>query len=338
MTYTISAPPHKKTKLDFKTLNISKIIALIPLCLAAIYFFGVPALSIIIACVAAAVITEFGIQTIFKQKLTITDGHAAMLGLMLALLIPPEAPLWIPVFAGFFAIAIGKHVFGGIGSYIFNPVLVAWIFTRSAWSSYMTPLSIPHLGQLSDLILENGAGLMVDVSPLLLIGGVYLIYKRYIDWRVPLAFFATLILLPQALLFISNVNVLIQGGVMNPLMYMSQLFTFFDMSQDLPYEMIGIVFFGILFISTDTATSPITKKGRTVYGITCGVLVFIYGHFSNFVDGTLYGIFLANCVASFIEINTMPASFGTQTFSQKIYRGVMDRVPASLKFEVVNNE
>ncbi|WMW21294.1 Rnf electron transport complex subunit RnfD [Methanolobus mangrovi] len=338
MTYTISAPPHKKTKLDFRSLNISKIIALLPLCLAAIYFFGVPALGILIACVVAAVVTEFGIQTMFKQKVTIADGHAALTGLVLALLIPASAPLWVAVFAGFFAIAIGKHVFGGIGSYIFNPALVAWVFTRSAWTSYMTPLSIPHVGQFSDFILENGAGLMVDVSPILLVGGLYLIYKRYIDWRIPLAFFATMIVLPQTLLFISGVAALVHEGVLNPLMYMSQFFTFLEMSPELPYEMIGIVFFGILFIATDTSTSPVTKKGRIIYGITCGVLVFIYGHFGNFVDGTLYGIFLANCVASFIEINTMPASFGTKTLPQKVYRGVMDKIPASLKFEVMNNE
>ncbi|MDY0385622.1 MAG: Rnf electron transport complex subunit RnfD [Methanolobus sp.] len=338
MTYTISAPPHKKTRFDFKTLNISKIIALLPLCFAAIYFFGIPALGIIIACVLAAVATEFAIQTMAKQKVTIADGHAALAGLMLALLIPPEAPLWIAVFGGFFAIAVGKHVFGGIGSYIFNPVLVAWVFIRSAWSSYMVPLSVPHTGQFSDFILENGAGLMVDVSPILLIGGVYLIYKRYVEWRIPLAFFVTMIALPQTMLFISGVVTLVRDGVMNPLMYMSQFFTFLEMSPELPYSMIGIVFFGILFLATDGPTSPVTKSGRIIYGIICGVLVFIYGYFSNYVDGVLYGIFLANCVASFIEFNTMPKSFGTKSLPEKIYRNIMDKIPASLKFEVMKNE
>ncbi|MBP1909855.1 Rnf electron transport complex subunit RnfD [Methanolobus bombayensis] len=338
MTYTISAPPHKKTKLDFKTLNISKIIALIPLCLAAIYFFGIPALGIIIASVLAAVATEFGIQTIYKQKVTIADGHAATLGLMLALLIPPEAPLWIAVVGGFFAIAIGKHVFGGIGSYIFNPVLVSWVFIRNAWPSYMTPVSIPHIGQFSDLLFENGAGLMVGVSPILLIGGVYLIYKRYVDWKVPLAFLVTLVAIPQTLMFLSGVATLIHEGVLNPLMYMSQLFIFLEISPELPYAMIGAVFFGILFIATDEPTSPVTKNGRIIYGIVCGVLVFVYGYFGNYVDGVLYGIFLANCVGSYIELNTMPSSFGTMSLPEKIYRNIMDKIPSSLKFEVINNE
>jgi Predicted NADH:ubiquinone oxidoreductase, subunit RnfD len=338
MTYTISAPPHKKTKLDFRSLNMSKIVSLLPLCLVAIYFFGVPALGIILASVLGAVATEYGIQALTKQKITIADGHAALVGLMLALLIPPETPLWIPVIGGFFAIAVGKFVFGGIGSYIFNPVLVSWVFIKSAWSSYMVSSSIPHVGQFSDLILESGAGLLVDVSPIALIGGVYLVYKKYVDWRVPIAFFATMVLFPQTMLFLSGVSALIHEGVMNPLMYMSQLFTFLSMSPEIPYAMIGIVFFGILFLATDTATSPVTKNGRVIYGITCGLLVSIYGYFGNYVDGTLYGIFLANCVASFIEINTMPSSFGTESFPVKVYRRVMDKIPASMKFEVMKNE
>ncbi len=165
-----------------------------------------------------------------------------------------------------------------------------------------------------------------------------MIYKRYVDWRVPLAFFATMILIPQTLLFLEGVFELIAAGVLNPLMYMSQFFTFLEMSPEIPYAMIGMVFFGILFLATDTPTSPVTKKGRIVYGVTCGFLVFIYGYFGNYVDGVLYGIFLANCVGSYIEINTMPASFGTESFPEKMYRNVMDKVPDSLKFEVMKNE
>lgn len=188
MAYTISAPPHKKGNITFSSINWSKILALLPVSLISVYFFGIPALGIILAAVIAAVVTEYGIQLIFKQEVTVKDGHAAMIGLMLALLTPPEAPLWLPVVGGFFAIAIGKHAFGGIGSYIFNPVLVAWVFIRSAWSGPMTPASIPHIGQFSDLFLETGAGLLVGVSPIALLAGLFLIYKKYVEWRVPLTF------------------------------------------------------------------------------------------------------------------------------------------------------
>ena len=339
MDYTISAPPHIKSSKSFRSINMAKILALIPLSLVSVYFFGIPALGIILAAVLAAVLTEYGIQMIFKQKVTIKDGHAAMIGLMFALLTPPEAPLWIPVFGAFFAIAIGKHAFGGIGSYVFNPVLVAWVFVRSAWGGYMTQASIPHMGQLSDLVLENGAGLLVDVSPiLLLIGGVYLIYKKYIEWRVPLVFALTVFFFNQTIAFFYAVMSLVQEGVLNPLMYLATLFTFLRVTDELSYVMTGVVFFGILFLATDSPTSPVTKKGRIIYGLACGLLVSVYGYFANYADGTLYGIFLANAIAAYIETKTLPAMYGHESMLERSYRRVMKKIPSSLKFEVVSDD
>jgi electron transport complex protein RnfD len=338
MDYTISAPPHIKSKFSFSSINRAKILALIPVSLASVYFFGIPALEIILAAVLAAVATEYGIQRIFKKKVTIMDGHAALIGLMFALLTPPEAPIWIPIFGAFFAISIGKHAFGGIGSYVFNPVLVSWVFVRSAWGSFMTPVSIPNMGQLSDLVLENGAGLLVDVSPILLLGGVYLVYKKYIEWRVPLVFALTVFFFNQTVAFFSAVMSLIQEGVLNPLMYLSTMFIFLEVTDELSYVMVGVVFFGILFLATDTPTSPVTKKGRLIYGFACGLLVSIYGYFGNYVDGTLYGIFLANAIAAYIETKTHPAMFGHESLLERSYRRVMKRIPSSLKFEVISDE
>lgn len=126
MTFTISAPPHRKSKITFKTIMWSKVLALVPVSLVSVYFFGLPALSIILAGILAAVVTEAGIQKMFRHKITINDGNAVLIGLMLSLIMPPEAPIWLPVVGSFFAISIGKHAFGGIGSYVFNPVLAAW--------------------------------------------------------------------------------------------------------------------------------------------------------------------------------------------------------------------
>jgi len=339
MGYTISAPPHIKSGISFRSINTAKILALIPVSLASVYFFGIPALGIILAAVLAAVITEFGIQKIFKQDVTIKDGHAALIGLMFALLTPPEAPIWIPVVGAFLAISIGKHAFGGIGSYIFNPVLVAWVFVRSSWGGHMTPASIPNLGQLSDLLLENGAGLLVDVSPvLILIGGIYLVYKKYVEWRVPLVFAVTVFFFNQTIAFFSAVFSLVQEGVLNPLMYLATIFTFLQVTDELSYVMIGVVFFGILFLATDSPTSPVTKNGRLVYGFACGLLVSIYGYFGNYVDGTLYGIFLANAIAAYLETKTLPSMYGHESLLERSYRRVVKRIPSSLKFEVVTDE
>lgn len=339
MSYTISAPPHLKSRVNFRSINIAKIGVLVPVCLAAIYFFGLPALEIIIATVLAAVATEFCIQKAFKQEVTIKDGHAAMLGLMFALLTPPTAPVWVPVCSVVFGIGVGKHAFGGIGSYIFNPVIASWIFAKSSWGAHMVSGSIPHMGQISDLVIENGAGFLVDVSPILiLLGAAYLLYKQYIEWRIPLAFGLTVLLFNQTIAFFTEVSGLIQDGVMNPLMYMAATFIFLRLPAELPYIMTGVLIFGIFFLATDTPTSPVTKNGRIVYGIVCGLLVSVYGYFGNYVDGTLYGIFLANALSAFIEANTLPSIRQKESMIGRSCRKIMAFIPSSLKFEVIKDE
>lgn len=280
MTFTISAPPHWKSNITVSKMMWGKVLALVPVSLVAIYLFGLSALGVIAAGIFGAVATEFIIQKAFNQKVTIADGHAVLIGLMLALIIPPNVPLWLPVIGSFFAVGIGKHAFGGIGSYMFSPVLVAWVFLTLAWTQMMTPETLPHLGQLSDLVLENGAGFLIGVSPVALIGGVYLIATKYIDWRVPLSYFLTTMLLVLLV------------------------------KEDISYVITGAFLFGVLFLATDSATSPVTKKGRIIYGITCGILTVLYGYFANYIFATFYGLILANCVAPLIENNTLPKPFG----------------------------
>jgi electron transport complex protein RnfD len=216
---------------------------------------------------------------------------------MIALIVPPEAPIWIPVVGSIFAVAIAKHAFGGLGSSIFNPVLAAWIFLSLSWGSLMQPVSFPMSEGLSDLIFENGAGLLIGVSPIALIGGVFLIYHRYIEWRIPLFYFLTTIVLA---IFVGD---------------------------SLSYVITGAFIFGVLFLATDTPSSPVTKNGRVIYGILCGVLTVVYGHFDNYINATFYGIFLANCVASFIENKTLPGSYAEESFFQRTYNRIIKMIP-----------
>ena len=144
----------------------------------------------------------------------------------------------------------------------------------------MTTKSTPHIVALTDLILENGAGFLVGVSPIALIGGVVLILMRYVEWRVPLSYFVTTLLLV------------------------------FLLKDDLSYVITGAYLFGVLFIATDSVTMPITKKGRIIYGIVCGVLTVLYGYYASYVTGTFYALMLANCIAPYIEIKTLPKPFG----------------------------
>lgn len=281
-SFTVSPPPHRKKKIFIKSLMWGRVVALLPISLAAIYFFGFAALGNIIASILGAVGIEFVIQKVFNKKLTIMDGHAICIGLLLALIAPPTLPAWMIFVAGVFAIGVGKHAFGGIGSYIFHPSLAAWVFLSLAWAQSMLPASVPITGSFSDLILEPGAGFLTDVSPILvLLPGVILILIKYMEWRVPLAYFLTTVILAVVL------------------------------GDPLSYIVTGTFLLGVFFIATDTVTSPVTKNGRIIYGILCGVLTVLYGYFSgNYVWGTLYALLLSNAVAPFIELKTLPKPMG----------------------------
>jgi electron transport complex protein RnfD len=282
MAFTISAPPHHREAITVNKVMWSKVLALVPISLFSIYFFGLYALGLIIASILAAVATEFAIQKAFNHKVTIADGHAVLIGLMLALLLPPEVPIWIPMIGSLFAVGVGKHAFGGMGSYVFNPVLGAWVFLSLSWGSMMTPASLPHIGSFSDLIVEKGAGFLVGVSPIALIAaGIVLLLMKYVDWRVPISFFVTTFLLV------------------------------FLLKDDISYVITGVFLFGTLFILTDTAMTPITKDGRIIFGIACGLLTVVYGYFSaDYVFAVFYGLFLANCISPLIERSTLPKPLG----------------------------
>ncbi|WP_462272780.1 Rnf electron transport complex subunit RnfD [Methanohalophilus sp.] len=297
MTLTISAPPHIKQDTTFRKITWIKFLALLPVSLVSVYFFGLYALALILAGIGMAVVTEVVIQKAFKKEVTVANGHAPLIGLMVALLVPGEAPIWVPIVGALFAVAIGKHAFGGIGSYIFNPVLVAWVFLQLAYWSAMYPVSFPELGGISDLFLENGAGMLVGVSPIALVGGLYLILKRYVEWKVPLFYALTTLVL--ALLIGDKIGHVVTGAFV----------------------------FGVLFLATDSPSSPVTKNGRIIYGILCGLLTVIYGHFANYVFAVFYGIFLANCVAAFIDNSTLPRSFGEESLLQRKYRLLVNKIP-----------
>lgn len=281
-TFTVSPPPHRKSKISIKNLMWARVAALVPISLAAVYFFGFAALGNIFASILGAVGIELAIEKAFNYKLTILDGNAVYIGLLLALIAPPTLPAWMIFIAAMFAVGVGKHAFGGIGSYVFHPALAAWVFLSLAWAQDMLPGTIPITSGFSDMILESGAGFLVDASPILvLLTGVALIAVKYIEWRIPVSYFLTTVILAVVL------------------------------GDPLSYVITGTFLLGVFFIATETVTTPVTKNGRIVYGILCGVLTVLYGYFSgNYVWGTLYALLLSNATAAYIEINTLPKPMG----------------------------
>ncbi|MCK4652662.1 MAG: RnfABCDGE type electron transport complex subunit D [Methanosarcinales archaeon] len=194
MTYTISPLPHVKSRESVKSVMWGTVAALIPVSIAAVYLFGFPAIKVILATVIAAVVTEIIIYKAASQPITIGDGNAVLIGLLLALLMPPSVPIWVPIIGAVFAIAVAKYIFGGTGTLIFHPALIGFAFLLAAWPTLMGAQSTPNLSSFSDLLIETGAGRLVEASPaLVLLGGAFVLYKRYVDRRVAIS--ATILLL-----------------------------------------------------------------------------------------------------------------------------------------------
>jgi electron transport complex protein RnfD len=278
MKLTVSHPSHIREGVTIKTIMWSKIVILLILSLFSVVVFGLEALALVLVSVLAAVLTEAAIQKLTNQELTIQDGDAVLIGLIIALLLPPDIKLWIPVVGAFFAVALVKHAFGGLGSTLFNPAIAAWVFMNMSWGALTWSKSIPHIGEYTDLLMEFGAGRMAEVSSVVLtIGGLYLIYKKYIDWRIPLFYLSSTIIVAVIL------------------------------GEELSYVITGMLFLGVFILAPDPTTSPITKNGRIIYGLLCGIMTVIYGYLTyNYVAAVLYTVFFANAVAPFIEKNTFP--------------------------------
>ena len=278
MKLTVSHPSHIREGVNIKTIMWSKIVILLILSLFSVVVFGLGALALVLVSVLAAVLTEAGIQKLTNQELTIQDGDAVLIGLIMALLLPPDIKLWIPVVGAFFAVALVKHGFGGLGATLFNPAIAAWVFMNMSWGALTGSKSIPHIGEYTDLVMEFGAGRLAEVSSVvLIIGGLYLIYKKYIDWRIPLLYLSSTIIVAVIL------------------------------GEELSYVLTGMLFLGVFILAPDPTTSPITKNGRIIYGLLCGIMTVIYGYLTyNYVIAVLYTVFFANAVAPFIEKNTYP--------------------------------
>lgn len=278
MQLTISAPPHIREDINIEQIMWGMVIALLPVTLIAVYVFGLAALSIILVSVFTAVLTELIIQKMSNKSITIKDGNAVLIGLLIALLLPPNVPLWIPIVGVVIAMVFAKHAFGGLGHTIFNPSLVGVAFLIISWSEIMspTPASIPRFSASIPYILEYGATRLADASPLAMVGALYLLYKEYIDWRIPLGFIA-IVALSALLLRID----------------FSSIFT-------------GVLVLGVFFLATDHSTTPVTKNGRFIFGASCGILIIIYGQFGGYFEGICYSILLMNCFTALIDKYTSP--------------------------------
>ena len=303
----VQAPPHIRSPLTTKKIMFTVVLALIPAASAGVVFFGMRALLHMVLSIAAAVITEFVLQRLLRKKVTISDGSAILTGLLLGMNLPVAAPLWIGVVGSAFAISIVKHAFGGLGQNFMNPALAARAMLMAAWPSQMvqwvtpldaiataTPLAIAKAGipdtatlpLLWDMFIGFIGGSIGETSALaLLVGGIYLIYKELIDYRIPLAYLGTVFIL-------------------------ASVFGADGLNSGIFHLLAGGVMIGAIFMATDYVTSPSTASGRWIYGIGCGLITIMIRFWGSYPEGVSFSILLMNIVAPLIERFTVPRKFG----------------------------
>jgi len=306
----VTSSPHIHSGESIKKIMWSVFAALIPAGLWGIYAYGLRALYLIIASILTCVITEALILKLRKKPIAISDGSAALTGLLLAYNVPPNLPVWTICIGAVFAIAIIKQAFGGLGRNIFNPALAARAFLMASWPTYMVTFQNPrwnadaltsatpltnikhHFGFANptylDLFIGNRGGCIGEVCTVaLIVGALFLLYKRYISLRIPVSFILTVALLSWVFLGKD-----------------------FFRGDGLFYIMSGGLMLGAFFMATDYVTSPITKKGKIVFGIMCGVLTFVIRKWSGYPEGVCYSILIMNAATPIIERHTKPGRFG----------------------------
>ncbi|KJJ84905.1 RnfABCDGE type electron transport complex subunit D [Candidatus Omnitrophus magneticus] len=304
----INISPHIYSPVDTACLMKDVVIALIPAIIASVYFFRLAAVFVISTSVVTCVMTEFILQKLKKRKIKINDYSAVITGILLAMVLPPAIPLWMVVIGGIFAIALGKEIFGGLGCNIFNPALLARAFLMAAFPIALTTWQMPFtldtvtsatplglakfshvITSYKDLFIGNVSGSLGETSALaILIGGIYLLYKKVIDYRIPLAYTAVVLIFSGILYTIS------------PERNTPPLFNI----------LAGGFMIGAFFMATDLVTTPVTKIGRLVFGSGCGVITIIIRIWGGLPEGVMYSILVMNSVTPLINKVTKGHRYG----------------------------
>lgn len=320
--HIISLSPHMHSGDSVQKNMYGVCIALLPALVASLCYFGLGAAIVMMASVASCVFFEWSITRFIlgRKECTICDGSAALTGLLLAFNLPSNLPLWIIIIGALFAIGVGKLTFGGLGQNPFNPAIVGRIFLlisfpvqMTSWpvpeqmTSYVdaetaaTPLSIMQraivegnpdlLSKLpSDLemFLGQTGGSMGEVSALLLLlGCVFLIWRKIITWHIPVSILATVLVLSGAL------------HACNPI-YANPLAVLFS----------GGLVLGACFMATDYVTSPMTHKGQLIYGVAIGVLTIVIRNWGAYPEGMSFAILIMNAFTPLINTYCKPKRFG----------------------------
>lgn len=314
----VTSSPHMRHEDTTRLIMLDVVIALCPALVWAVYLFGARALTITAVSVISAVLFEFLYRLLMKKSRSIGDLSAVVTGMLLAFCLPVSVPLWIPVVGSFFAIVIVKQLYGGIGKNVVNPALAARVFLFLAFPTQLatftapteklpafflknteivasaTPLASLKEGvtppeSLLDLFLGNCGGCIGEVSVLLLLAGaLYLFVRKIITWQIPVCYIATVAIL----------SYLFPASGMDAVQYV------------LTTLCSGGLILGAFFMATDYVTSPVTYRGRILFGIGCGLITVFIRSCGSYPEGVSFAILVMNCLSWYIDKFTRPKVFG----------------------------
>ena len=324
-----TSSPHIRAAENTRTIMLDVIIAMMPALIWAIVKFGFRALLLTAVSAAGCVFFEWGYRKIMKKPQSVNDLSAVVTGILLALVCPVNMPYWMILVGDFFAIVVVKQLFGGIGKNFINPALAgraalvasyagtmsgAWADPKAGWVPLVgtadvvtaaTPLAYMKTGDMAgltsqysvaDMFLGNIGGSLGEVSALLLIvGGLYLIWRKVINWQTPVAYIATVAVLTL---------VFPKGGADNVQFMLYSIFG-------------GGLMLGAFFMATDYTTSPVTKTGQLIFGIGCGLLTVFIRYFGSYPEGVCYSIMIMNLVVALIDKAVKPSRFGVVKSAEK---------------------
>ena len=313
---TISSSPHAHSPVTTRTIMRDVLIALFPALCGSVYFFGFRALMVTLVSVAGCVFFEWGYRKLMHMDSTVYDLSAMVTGVLLAFVCPVTIPYWCILIGDFFAMIVVKQLFGGIGKNFVNPALAAraflfsWPVVMSNWVKVgfenaagifstadvvtsATPLAAMHQGTMTsaslwNLFLGNVGGSLGETSALLLlIGFAYLLIRRVVSPRIPLAFIGT----------VAAIAFLFPRGN-DPLTWMGA------------QVLSGGVMLGARFMATDYSTSPVTKLGQIIFGIGCGALTMVIRYFGSYNEGVSYAILVMNACVVLLDKLGRPVKYG----------------------------
>lgn len=319
---TMTASPHAKSPVTTTTIMGDVLLALLPALLWSAYIFGLRAIVVTVISVLSCIVFESLYALIMKRKVPVGDLSATVTGVLLAMTLPVSVPLWLPVIGAFFAIVIVKQLYGGIGKNIVNPALASRVFLFIAFPTELTTFTSAYVhlppfkvnvnniatdavsGATPLVSLKNGvipadditntflgsiSGTIGEISAsLLILGGIYLLFKKIITWHIPVTYILTVAL----------ISFIFPMGNMSGINFMLyQLFS-------------GGLMIGAIFMATDYTTSPVTKYGRIIYGVGCGLITVFIRYFGGYPEGVSFAILIMNLFTLALDKATKPRHFG----------------------------